>query len=187
MHLQSVSSREEAIPLGDTNEAFVYSDHRTIASTKAGDSPDHLVGLVVAVLVSFIREGLGRDEYTDKACIDSRPVYSDWTSLTRLILCGSVGAWRPKDGHHSHRDDLFDAWLGNVLSQTPDGFEVPLSIGNTHHTSHPVDLPRLSRVIPSVLRSGQRVVIEEDSNTVFSSPRDGTSEVPIGVSQGRLL
>ena len=53
MYLQSVSSGEEAIPLGDTDEAFVNSNHGTIASTKAGDSPDHLIGLVIAVLVSF--------------------------------------------------------------------------------------------------------------------------------------
>ena len=53
MYLQSVSSGEEAIPLGDTDEAFMNRNHRTVTSTEAGDSPDHLVGLVVAVLVSF--------------------------------------------------------------------------------------------------------------------------------------
>jgi hypothetical protein len=80
---------------------------------------------------------------------------------------------------HSHRDNLLDTRLRDVLRQSPQSLQVSLSIDDAHDTIHPIDLARFTRVVPAVLRSWKRVIVEQDSDSVFPGPGDRFGEVPI--------
>jgi hypothetical protein len=79
-------------------------------------------------------------------------VNSDWTSLTRLNLNRQEGRFEGS-GCNVHWDDFLDSWLRDVLCQSPQGLEVSLSVDDTHHSVHPIDLARFTRVIPAILRT----------------------------------
>jgi hypothetical protein len=104
-------------------------------------------------------------------------VNSDWTSFTRLILASQTGFNTAEV--HSHRDNLLDTRLRDVLRQSPQSLQMSLSIHDAHDTVHPVDLARFTRVVPAILRTRKGVVVEQDSDPVFPGPRDRFGKVPV--------
>lgn len=117
----------------------------------------------------------------------SLPTISACTSLTKLILLVSQSSTLLQpfsetasiaSPPYSHRDNLLDARLRDVLHEAPDLLEVPLSVDDAHDAVHPVDIAAAARVIPSVLRSRERVEVEQYTQAVLSCPVDRLEEVP---------
>lgn len=91
--------------------------------------------------------------------------------------------------HNTHHgDDLLDTVLGNVLHETADNLEGPLSIGDSHDAVHPVGGTAFTRVVPSVLGTGEGVQVEHDTESVLSRPPDGLGKVcPRDFGEVRVL
>lgn len=64
------------------------------------------------------------------------------------------------------------------MHKAPDLLEVALAVHDAHNAEHPVDIAAAARVVPTVLRAGERVEVEQDSQAVLACPVDRLEEVP---------
>jgi hypothetical protein len=70
------------------------------------------------------------------------------------------------------------AYLGDKFRNGSDVVQCPLRVGNTHNAIHEVDLAKLARVVISILRTGDGVQVQVDTETIFATPRQYTQNVP---------
>lgn len=84
--------------------------------------------------------------------------------------------------HGEHLDDVLVLILADELRQGTDVVERPLGVGDTHDSVEETDGTETTGVVPTVLRSGDGVEIEVDSDTVLSGPRDSPDENETGIN-----
>jgi len=149
-HLHPVRAVEVAVPSSDTQKALVHCKVRPITCAKPGDPSDHLIGLVVAETLAS--GGVHLTGYLQ----DLQHIQADDGSLDFIdeTETSSASARIPLLGKsHTHWNDLFDSWLGDVLDQTAQVLQTSFTIDETHDSVHPINGARLARVIPAILGS----------------------------------
>lgn len=90
-------------------------------------------------------------------------------------LAETIRVWLVGETKHWDNGGVFR--LRDELSQSSDVIQCSLRIDHTGGTVQPVDCTNLSRVVPTVLRSGYGVQIQLKSNTVLSGPFDSLENI----------
>lgn len=159
-HLQSVGTTHKVGPFSDTDEALVNGNHGAVASSIPSDTSDHVVCAVVAS-VSVETFHIIQDSSLTTIASSSHPQHwlashSPSSTCTSALSRKGLSLYPPHEAHdtrYSHRHDLLDPILTNILRQTAQMFQMTLSVRDTHHPVHKVDCSAATRVVPSILRS----------------------------------